>query len=75
MMGIKNFFLQLIDNGNSEKNSKIFIALCAAALFFVSCLAILFWPVLLPNAPLVIWAELTLCAGALGINGFENIKK
>jgi hypothetical protein len=77
MVIIKKFILDFINSDDSQKNSKLIIALAMSVVFTASCLMVLIGvpPADSIHISTLLWAQATVILGALGVNGIENIRK
>ena len=77
MKKIKNLISGFINNNDSTKNSKLITAFFFSVTLAISALLVMIGipPVESPHVATIIWAQVTVILGALGVNGYESIKK
>ena len=74
---IKELISGFINNNDSTKNSKLIIAAFFSVTLAISALLVMIGvpPVESTHVATIIWGQVTVILGALGVNGYESIKK
>ena len=77
MKKIRDLITGFINNNDSTKNSKLIVALFFSLTLALSGLLVMIGvpPIESTHVATIIWGQVTVILGALGVNGYESIRK